>query len=154
VKGARAAVGLVGALPWLRALAGPALGSSTKGAIDGAFLALCHHAVDRTMSIWGVPMCVCSRCAGVYAGMLLAALWPWKIAARAPRIALPLGALVMMADIATQDLGLHAPWHALRLATGAWVAWAATTWMLGELDRGAESGGLARAPRHGGAGAT
>src|SRR5271155_2334385 len=122
---ARAVVAFVGLLPWVEGLARPELHDSVRRAIDIAFLALCHHAPGRTLVLRGAAMCVCSRCAGLYAGVFVAGLWPSAIAPARLRLALPAGAALMIADILFQELGLHPPWHAARLATGALVGWAA-----------------------------
>jgi uncharacterized membrane protein len=136
---ARAALAFVGLLPWIRGLADSTMSVSVKHAIDLAFAALCHHAPVRTLVLGGAAMCVCSRCAGVYAGVFLGAALPWGISPARSRIALGFGAALMMTDILSQDLGLHAPWHAVRLATGAIVGAAATAWMLEEMGRAGRS---------------
>jgi uncharacterized membrane protein len=75
-------------------------------------------------------MLVCSRCAGIYLGLLTGALLPgagclrpaagWLTRhARAVAVG---AALPMLLDVATQDLGLRASWHPARLVTG---------WLLG-----------------------
>jgi uncharacterized membrane protein len=58
---------------------------------------ICHQKIDRTLSLLGEPMAVCSRCSGLYFGAALAVLlaaviprslwWPnriWFFAALAP----------------------------------------------------------------------
>jgi len=127
----RIALAFVGALPWLSGLGGRTLPPSLKRAIELAFAASCHHAPERTLVIHAQAMCVCSRCAGIYAGVALAALCSWQRGGRrALRVALVAGAALMIADIVTQDLGLHPPWHAARIVTGALVGGAAAAWML------------------------
>lgn len=80
-------------------------------------------------------MCVCSRCAGIYAGIALAALFSRpRDNRRAPRVALEAGAALMIADVATQDVGVHAPWHPARLLTGVLVGGAAAAWLLASLN--------------------
>ena len=34
---------------------------------------------------------------------------------------------IMLADVVTQDLGIHPPWHATRLLTGALLGWVASS---------------------------
>jgi uncharacterized membrane protein len=127
----RAALGFVGALPWVSALGGRVLPAPLMRAIELAFAALCHHVPERTLVMHAQPMCVCSRCAGLYAGIALAALSSWsRGGARPLRLLLGTGLVLMLSDIVTQDLGLHAPWHAARLATGALVGGSAAAWML------------------------
>jgi uncharacterized membrane protein len=127
---------LGGLLPWLRVLRG--LPTSLGLAIDQAFSALCHHLPERTLVLGGSAMCVCSRCAGLYAGVALAAVWtriePASRGASRARLAFQVGLGLLALDVVTQDLGLHPPWHSVRLATGALVGWAAAFWMLAELE--------------------
>lgn len=113
-------VGGVGALPW--ALAGRHL-----ALMEAVFGATCHRLPARSLLLGGVQMVVCSRCAGIYLGLLTGALLPgWDWAARRGR-AIALGvALPMALDVVTQDLGLRGSWHPARLATG-WLLGAGLT---------------------------
>jgi uncharacterized membrane protein len=129
-------VALAGSLPWVFAalcLRPPVLVQ--------VFHSLCHQMPERTLVVAGVPMLVCSRCAGLYAGLALG------VAACLPRTWVPHGRaivagalLLALADVATQDLGLHAPWHPGRLATGLLLGWAASGFMFGAIEREARSG--------------
>jgi uncharacterized membrane protein len=146
----RGSCAVAGSLPWLRGLLGRGLPASLGRAIDQAFSALCHHLPDRTLVLRGEAMCVCSRCAGFYAGVAIAALLgPFfaVVPGRADRFRVALGAglALMLVDVVTQDAGLHAPWHPVRLVTGAWVGGALATWMLGDCQR--FSATLSRADR-------
>jgi uncharacterized membrane protein len=135
----RAALTFGGLLPWLRALGDRALPVSARHAIDQAFSSLCHHIPERTLSLAGTSMCICSRCAGLYAGVAVAALLgrrPTMVPIPILKGLLHIGVLLAAADILTQDLGLHAPWHIARLLTGAWVGGALTSWMLAEIVAG------------------
>jgi uncharacterized membrane protein len=134
VKIARALLFCAGVLPWLGPLLGPAMPPSVKLAIAQVFAALCHHLLDRTLVWAGSPMCVCSRCAGIYAGLTVAALWPSSRmpSSRFLKRASEGGLCALVVDVATQDSGLHAPWHAVRVATGLWVGAALAAWMLQE----------------------
>lgn len=137
MKLTRVALAFAGLLPWLRALGDRALPRAVRLSIDQAFASLCHHLPDRTLSFRGSPMCVCSRCAGLYAGLVIAALLTGRIArekSRAYRALFHVGLALMCADIVTQDLGLHPPWHVVRLVTGAWVGGALIAWMLAEMQ--------------------
>ena len=58
---------LAGMLPWALALA-----SVRDPGIAVVFHSLGHQLPERTLSIVGVPMLVCSRCAGIYAGIVTA----------------------------------------------------------------------------------
>lgn len=140
---------LGGLLPWIRVLRG--FPTSLGLAIDQAFSALCHHLPERTLVLGGSAMCVCSRCAGLYAGIALAAAWPrieraLRGRCRA-RLVFQVGLALLALDVVTQELGMHAPWHPVRLATGALVGWAAARWMLAELEGQRFSATLSRAER-------
>lgn len=125
----RFAAVLLCALPWLRALHGaPAWLAQT---VDLVFLPLCHHWPGRVLVLSGDAMCVCSRCAGLYAGLALGFLLTApkltdRVYARLLAVAISLAIL----DVVTQDIGLHAPLHPVRLVTGASVGWVAAAWMV------------------------
>jgi uncharacterized membrane protein len=117
---ARAAFVAAGVIPWIVPLlrAWPPL-QSIGAALDAVFVTMCHRLPERTLTLAGVAMPLCSRCAGVFAGSAVGALvlrplltpaaWRWAITA---------AAAAMVLDVATQDLGLHPVWHVTRLATG------------------------------------
>jgi hypothetical protein len=44
-----------------------------------AFAAVCHQSPDRCFHFYGLPLAVCARCLGIYAGALAAALWPVRL---------------------------------------------------------------------------
>jgi uncharacterized membrane protein len=117
---ARASFVLVGALPFLLTWARAHLPLGWVGAfVDAPFALVCHRMPERTLALWGLAMPVCSRCAGIFAGLALGAAvaWPRWSMARA-RLPLAGAAALMVADVVTQDAGLHPVWHATRLATG------------------------------------
>jgi uncharacterized membrane protein len=137
----RGVVVVAGILPWLLALFG--VGDNPATAI---FRALCHREPARTLVLWGTPMLVCSRCAGLYLGAALGALVflppRWLPHGRA----LVLGALAaMVVAVAAQDLGHLPPSHPLRLATGLALGWTASAFMFASIVR--RSAGLGPAPR-------
>ncbi|MEZ4315212.1 MAG: hypothetical protein R3F14_44925 [Polyangiaceae bacterium] len=52
-------------------------------------------------------------------GFLVGAIVGWpRPSLRATRIAVVAAGAAMLADVVTQDLGVHPVWHATRLATG------------------------------------
>lgn len=117
---ARASFVVVGALPWLVPLLRAWLPLGAAGvALDASFTTLCHRLPERSLVLAGVTMPVCSRCAGIFAGVALGALLALPaLSPRAWRIAITAAAAAMLVDVLTQDLGLHPIWHATRLATG------------------------------------
>jgi uncharacterized membrane protein len=135
--GLRALMVTAGLLPWLFALAR----SRPAGAV-ASFALLCHQKPERTLAIAGVPMLVCSRCAGLYLGAALGAIAPLSARLLPHGRALVLGAIALaVIDVVTQDAGLHPPWHPSRLATGLLMGWTASAFMMASLARG-----RARAP--------
>jgi uncharacterized membrane protein len=125
-------------MPWIIALAG------ASAFFFPEFRVFCHQRPERTLVLLGAPMVVCSRCAGVYAGVALGAVIPlasrWLTHGRAFVLASVVLALV---DVVTQDLGLHPPFHPTRLATGFLMGYAASAFMVGWIRRDARSGALA-----------
>ncbi len=117
---ARAAFVAIGSFPWVVPLLRAWLPLGVVGqALDAAFLSMCHRMPERTLALAGVPMPLCSRCAGIFAGVALGALVVWpQLPARAWRWAITAAAGGMVLDVVTQDLGLHPVWHATRLASG------------------------------------
>ncbi len=116
----------VGLAPWVIPLlrAWLPLGAVGVG-LDAAFVTMCHRMPERTLTLAGVAMPLCSRCAGIFAGMALGALAAWPpLSARAWRWAITVAAGLMALDVATQDLGLHPVWHATRLASGGLFGYA------------------------------
>jgi uncharacterized membrane protein len=111
---------LGGSLPWLLPLGRRYLRLGTAGlALDLLFLPMCHRLPERTLTLAGMPMPLCSRCAGIFAGVALGALimrprlslssWRWMIGAT--------GALMAL-EVVTQDAGLHPIWHSTRVLSG------------------------------------
>lgn len=130
LRALRATLLASGLFPWAIALLG------LSAVFFPQFRALCHQRPERTLLIFGAPMVVCSRCAGVYAGVALGALVPLgaRLVDRGRALVLAAVALAVV-DVATQDLGLHAPFHPTRLATGLLMGYAASAFMVGWLVR-------------------
>lgn len=105
---------LAGATPWALAV----LGVRDPSA-HALFASFCHQRPERTLTLLGTPMVVCSRCAGLYGGVALGALiaLPARLVPRGKQLVVGAVALAV-ADVLTQDLGLHPPWHPSRLVTG------------------------------------
>jgi uncharacterized membrane protein len=110
----------VGIFPWVLPLlrAWVPLGAVGVG-LDAAFMTMCHRMPERTLTLAGNAMPLCSRCAGVFAGVAVGAIVAApKLSARAWRWMVTAAGALMLFDVATQDLGVHPIWHATRLATG------------------------------------
>jgi uncharacterized membrane protein len=124
----RLSFAVVGLWPWLVPLARAWLPLGPIGlALDAPFVLICHRQPARTLELAGVAMPLCSRCAGIFLGLAAGAIAAWpRFGLKAARIALAAAALLMIADVATQDLGLHPSWHSTRLATGILLGWVAS----------------------------
>ncbi len=130
---ARGSFVLAGLAPWLLPFARAWLSLGAIGSLaDAPFALICHRLPERTLSLAGVAMPVCSRCAGIFAGLALGAAtgWPALPMPRA-RIALAAALLLLIADVVTQALGVHPLWHASRLATGALLGHLAAATIVG-----------------------
>jgi uncharacterized membrane protein len=102
--------------------------------LDAAFVVACHRLPERSIALAGVTMPVCSRCAGIFAGVAIGALIALpRLSPRAWRWAITASAVPMLIDVITQDLALHPLSHAARLGTGALFGYAlgaaAITWI-------------------------
>jgi uncharacterized membrane protein len=111
---------LVGALPWWLPLARRYLPAEPVWLLlDWLFVPVCHRLPSRTLVLAGVAMPLCSRCAGIFAGLATGALVPWpRLELRAARFALALAGSLMLLDVVAQELGWHPLWHSTRIATG------------------------------------
>lgn len=143
---ARLAFVVGGALPWIVPALRSSLLSSRSGALlDLLFLPFCHRLPERTLLLGGVAMPLCSRCAGLFAGVALGALacWPTLSLARW-RMLIAASFVLMLAEIAAQDLHLHPIWHPTRLLSGALFGYALGAATIGALYRNArEDAGIA-----------
>src|SRR5262249_23442540 len=112
---------VIGIAPWWVPVARGFLPLGAAGsALDLLFVPFCHRLASRTLVIGGVAMPVCSRCAGIFAGVALgAAIALPRASSKVWRIIIAVSALAMIADVLAQDVGLHPVWHPSRLATGA-----------------------------------
>ncbi len=121
----RAALIGVGILPFLpRVLEGFPRTAPLLSLIARWFRFQCHGRLDRTLVLAGQHLPICSRCTGIYLGLgLAAAIARPRLEARGRRIWIVAAAVAMVSDVVLQDLTGHAPWHAVRLATGLLLAW-------------------------------
>ena len=120
-----------GLVPWLLALQ-----PEWSRLLFPVFRSLCHQRPERTLTILGAPMVVCSRCAGIYLGLVLGVALPLPRRSLARGRALVIAAIALATlDVLTQDLGLHAPFHPVRLATGLLLGWSGCAFMIGTLRR-------------------
>ncbi len=119
----RAALTLAGALPFI---------SWSLSLIDAAlprvlapwFRFQCHGLVERSLALGGQVFPVCSRCLGIYGGLLIGGLVARPSLAASTRRGWLLGAAALMVlEVFVQDTTAHRPYHPLRLLTGVLLAW-------------------------------
>ena len=122
----------IGLLPWVLALL-----DATTELWRPAFAILCHQLPDRSWSPLGHDMLVCSRCAGIFAGLSLGALLPLSRRMRHHGRTLVLGAIALNLMQAASQLALP-HWHAPRLLCGLAFGWAATAFFIASLRAEAE----------------
>lgn len=97
--------------------------TAVADALDLPFRILCHRNPERVLSVAGVPMPLCSRCAGLWIGMSLSAAIAWPVLSmRTLRVVLAIAAALMLAEVVTQDLGLHPVFHPTRVLSGLLVS--------------------------------
>jgi uncharacterized membrane protein len=78
----------------------------------------------RSLVLGGEPLPVCTRCLGIYLGLGLGALLLRPRLRVGPfRIWLLVGALLMLADVGSELLGLRPAWAPLRLLSGLVLAY-------------------------------
>lgn len=137
IHAARVALVIAGALPWLVPYARAYLPIGQAGVwLDAAFTPMCHRLPERSLALAGVVMPLCSRCAGVFAGLASGALVPRPaLSRRGDKLAITAASALMLADVVTQDLGLHPVWHATRIATGLLFGHLLGSAILRALDR-------------------
>jgi uncharacterized membrane protein len=84
--------------------------------LQHGFALVCHQRPERCFWIFGAPVAVCARCLGIYLGAAVGFLLRTSrhLAMRLLVAAATLNAL----DAATELVGLHGNWMAVRLALG------------------------------------
>jgi uncharacterized membrane protein len=102
------------------------------------FRLICHGIAHRCLFLFGTRMPICSRCVGIYLGLLAGivtfALMPW-MRERYLRVAAIVTAGVMFIDGFTQLLRLRESTNPLRLATGFPFAFFFVMWALSAIER-------------------
>lgn len=102
----------------------PLVGEGLRAALMHGFAAVCHQMPERSLHVDGVPLAVCHRCLGIYAGVLLGALvFPLMprglLRGRRAGVLLVLCGLPTAADWAVDVLDLWANTPVSRMTTGA-----------------------------------
>ncbi len=103
------------------------------------FRVMCHGIESRCLTIFGVPMPICARCAAIYVG-LLAGIAGFLILPmleeRMMRMMVLLSALPMAFDGITQAVRLRESTNDLRLITGFIAAFAFSLWAMTAVEEG------------------
>lgn len=125
----RVLVATAGLIPWAFAVA-----HARPTAAVVLFHGFCHQIPDRTLSVSGLAMLVCSRCAGLYAGVALGALLPAPcfLLHRGRTLVLTAAGL-LLAELLLQKAGLLPLLHSTRLASGLALGWIASAFMFATL---------------------
>lgn len=120
---ARSAGALLAIAPFLPPLLLAAGASALAVELDGLWAPFCHRLPERSLSLLGAPLPLCSRCLGLVVGLGagLAAAWPYA-GVRALRWAVSFGLAFLFVELTTQDLGWHPVFHPTRLLSGLLVA--------------------------------
>ena len=102
------------------------------------FRLLCHGIPERCLELFGVPMPVCARCTGIYAGLLAGIALFWAIPLlreRVMRSVAFIAAMPLVLDGLTQLAGLRESTNPLRIATGLIAGLAFGLWILSAVER-------------------
>jgi uncharacterized membrane protein len=126
----RALLIVAGALPWAFIALG-AFGIDMRP----AFAAFCHQIPEKSLTFFGTPMVICSRCSGIYAGVAIGAIIPpLAFMERHGRAAVFIALFLVILDVVTQNYLLHTINHPLRLATGFIAGWTASAYLFASLE--------------------
>src|SRR4051794_10855485 len=104
-RGTRVVFVLLGVVPRIPPLARAALPLGRAGELlDLLFVPMCHRIPARTLYFAGVPMPLCSRCAGIFAGLALGALiMRPRVDIARWRVLVAVASALMLLDVVTQD---------------------------------------------------
>ena len=98
--------------------------SNAAELIDHPWTLTCHRLPDRTMSIFGSKMPMCSRCTGIVTGLGLGLILGYPYGG--PRrlwITLAIASALLFLEMQTQEWGWHPISHPMRLFTGFFLAY-------------------------------
>jgi uncharacterized membrane protein len=105
------------------------------------FRVMCHGIPSRCLDLFGVPMPICARCVGIYAGLFtgLVAFWLLPIVTeRVMRTIAFIAVTPLAIDGLTQLARLRESTNPLRLATGLAAGLAFGMWILAAVERRGE----------------
>jgi uncharacterized membrane protein len=102
------------------------------------FRVMCHGLERRCLELFDVPMPICARCAGIYAGLVLGLAAFWLIPLlreKVMRIVAFVAVTPLALDGLTQLTGLRESTNELRIATGVIAGLAFGLWVLSAVER-------------------
>lgn len=101
-----------------------------------AFRLLCHGLESRCLVLFAVPMPICARCAGIYAGLILGFLLfvAFPVTTRFAAMALLIAAAVLAVDGVSQATGLRESTNWLRIVTGLAAGTTFGMWVLSAIE--------------------
>ncbi|MCC6649170.1 MAG: DUF2085 domain-containing protein [Polyangiaceae bacterium] len=109
----------LGALIALSPFVSNVVGGRAAEWLDLLFVGMCHRLPERSLQLFGETMPLCSRCVGLATGFGLGMLVAWpRLSVRTLRVAVTAGALFLLVELTTQDLGWHPVFHPSRLLSG------------------------------------
>lgn len=92
--------------------------------LDSPWTLTCHRLPDRTMTMFGTKMPMCSRCTGIVTGLGLGLVVGRPY--RGPNvlwITLGIASALLLIEMQTQNWGWHPIWHPTRILTGFLLAY-------------------------------
>jgi len=91
-----------------------------KPFLNLAYSQVCHQSHEKTISIWGENIFVCSRCAGIYLGILLTGFLAIIFSTTPLRIFyfLLLSLILMFIDVSSTTIGIYNYSKSFALLTG------------------------------------
>jgi uncharacterized membrane protein len=101
------------------------------------FRVLCHGIAERCLTLWGTPMPICTRCTGIYLGMLAGLLAFLLIPRLRERVMRPIAlaaAVPLAIDGLTQLARLRESTNTLRMETGLLAGMAFGLWILSAVE--------------------
>jgi len=106
------------------------------------FRLMCHGIPSRCLEAFGVPMPICARCVGIYAGLLAGLLAFWLLPIVSERVMRTI-AFIAVTPLAIDGLTQLARWrestNPLRLSTGIVAGFAFGMWVLSAVERRGET---------------
>jgi uncharacterized membrane protein len=120
---------------WMASIVAPTLLPGISAPIYTFFSYICHQMPERSLYLAGGQMAVCSRCFGVYFGLLVGVLvYPaWRSLDETepiPRVWLFLSLIPITIDWALTVFGIWENTHVSRVVTGVILGFACSTYII------------------------